>query len=213
MVESSDIFDRREARIMTMNHSSQLDFFLMAAIMPPGGTPLLKRELVWAPILGWAIVLLDILTIDRKNPVRARRTLDRARRRLQVDQGTIMLSPEGTRSRTGRLGPFKMGTFHLAEQVEAPIVPVVVLGAATCQPMGSWLVRPGTVTVRVLETVGTQNLDSSNMHAFRDDLRRRYLAALDQLDDESVSNALGVASESMQSQDIERQEDVDDHRD
>lgn len=167
-VRGGEAFAGRRTRIFLMNHASQLDLFIMAAVMPPGAGPIGKKEFVRIPFIGWAWWALDLITIDRSNLDRAKASMAKVSRRLTERQGSIIIAPEGTRSRDGGLGPFKMGAFHLAAEVDAPIIPVVIRGAASCQPMGNILINPGVIRIDVLEEIPTVDFSKDNLHAQRD---------------------------------------------
>ena len=178
VVEGGEAFEGRRTRIFLINHTSQLDLFIMASVMPPGGGPIGKREFLRIPILGWAWWALDLLTIDRSNLERAKGSMSEASRRLRERRDTVIIAPEGTRSRDGKLGPFKMGAFHLAAEVDAPIIPVIIRGAGHCQPMGSVLIEPGVVSIEVLDEIPTDDYAGSDLHERRDELRALFLEHL-----------------------------------
>lgn len=141
---------RRRRRVLTFNHSSTLDICLMTALWPPGGVAVVKRELLHLPLMGQAIALLDFLPLDRGNPQVAQASLQAAALRMRQEALTVMIAPEGTRSPSGALQPFKLGAFHLADQAEAPIVPLVLHGVPRIWPRSQWYARPGVVTAAVL---------------------------------------------------------------
>lgn len=170
----------QKARIVAFNHTSQLDLFVFASLLPPGGTGLAKREFVLVPFIGWALFAFDFLLINRSHPEKAKRSLVKAARRLRERRATVFYSPEGTRSRDGRLGSFKMGLLHLVAASHAPIVPVVVRGAKECQPMGSHVPQSGVVEIEILPEVDTSDFDADNLHAKRDELRAIFVVALDE---------------------------------
>ena len=180
--------ERRESRIITFNHCSQLDMFVGAAVLPPGGLPLMKKELLYVPILGWGMWAFRLPTVDRSRPSRARASLSALAQHIKDEQGSLMISPEGTRSADGRLGSFKMGAFHLANDFNAPIVPVVIRGAHECLPLGSWFVRPGVVEVEVLEAIDIAVEKRKALRSCRDELHALYLDALDQTPDVVVTD-------------------------
>ncbi len=98
-----------------------------------------------AQVLG---ILIGSVFVDRGGGS-AVETMRRAAETVKRDHRTLLVSPEGTRSQDGTLGPFKKGPFHLAHQAEAELVPVVVRGAHALCPRGSWTVRPGVLEVEV----------------------------------------------------------------
>ena len=166
------------ARIVAFNHASQLDMFVLASLMPAGGTAVAKREILWVPFLGWAIFAFKIETIDRGNRARAEESLQRTAREIRERRATVYYSPEGTRSRDGQLGPFKMGLFHLAAATRAPIVPALIRGAKECQPVGVIVARPGLVEIEFLAPIDTADFGEDDLHQKRDALRALYVEAL-----------------------------------
>ena len=172
----------RRCRVVTFNHASQLDLFVMASILPPGGTPLVKREFLYIPLLGQVLYAFDVTTIDRGNLSKAKSTLRRAVDKALAQQQSLFISPEGTRTRTGELGPFKMGAFYLAESMNAPIVPAIIRGAGECQPMGKLFCTPGVVQIEFLDDIPTDDFQRGDLHRHRDALRSIYLEALQKRD-------------------------------
>jgi 1-acyl-sn-glycerol-3-phosphate acyltransferase len=167
---------RRRPRVMTFNHSSTLDICLMTALWPVAGTAVIKRELLHLPLMGQAIAMLDFVPLDRANPEVAQSSLQAAARRIAQEDLTVLIAPEGTRSLTGELLPFKLGAFHLAAQSGAPIVPLVLHGVPAIWPRSQWYARPGVVRARLLPEV--QAIDSTAIHQHAEQLHAAYLAAL-----------------------------------
>jgi putative phosphoserine phosphatase / 1-acylglycerol-3-phosphate O-acyltransferase len=168
----------RKARIVTFNHSSQLDLFLMSSVLPPYSTPIGKREFYFVPFIGWFYFAMKLLAVDRRNLERAKLTLAAAARRTNEQRASVFIAPEGTRSRDGALGPFKMGPFHLAAEARVPITPVVLRGARLLQPMGVIIPRPGLVEIEIMPDVPTDDYSADNLKLKRDELREVYLRAL-----------------------------------
>jgi 1-acyl-sn-glycerol-3-phosphate acyltransferase len=107
---------------------------------------LAKRELWKIPILAKALDLAEIVPVERNNRESA---IESIRRASEVMRHGINMTiyPEGTRSRDGRLLPFKKGPFHLAAETGFPIVPVTILETEDMMPKGHFAVRPGTATL------------------------------------------------------------------
>ncbi len=165
-------------RVMTINHTSTLDIFVATAFWPVGATVVIKREFLFLPVLGQLAWAIDAVAIDRKNRSTAVAALAGAAERIRAENRTIIVAPEGTRSRTGELQPFKLGAFHLAAEADAPILPVVMHGNRELWPMGQTTCAPGTVTVRVLEEEAPPHA-GDDLHARAEDLRAKYKKALD----------------------------------
>lgn len=146
----------RAARVVLINHSSTLDAIWAALVMPPAAIPIGKREMVYYPGLNLAWWALRFGLIDRSNPEAARGTLAALVEMVQREQLSVLIAPEGTRSRDGSLQAFKKGAFHLAIQAGVPICPVVAAGAHAIWPRQRWLPVPGVVRIRFLPPFETQ---------------------------------------------------------
>lgn len=175
----------RASRIVAFNHASTLDMFIVQATLPDGGVPVAKREFIYVPIVGWVVYLLDFVLLDRTDRTRAAASLARAARRIARERLSVIIAPEGTRSRTGELGPFKLGPMHLAVASHAPLVPMVISGSARCMPHGQLWSRPGAVIVEFLPPIPTDHFTLENLRAEADHLRDRFVAELSRLHGEA----------------------------
>jgi 1-acyl-sn-glycerol-3-phosphate acyltransferase len=129
------------------NHQSILDVWAILPALPDATCFVAKQSLFRVPLLGRAMAAGGFVPVDRADRTRARESLGRAGERLRAGRSLVMF-PEGTRSRDGRLGPFKKGPFHLAVAAGARIVPVTVSGSGPLLPPGSLRIGAGTVRVR-----------------------------------------------------------------
>jgi 1-acyl-sn-glycerol-3-phosphate acyltransferase len=132
--------------IFMANHVSNIDPPLLIPLLPHRVTVLVKKELFKIQILGPAMRMGDFVPIDRRNRDAAVASVREAE--VTVRRGLHMvIFPEGTRSRDGRLLPFKKGPFYLAMETGVPIVPVTILGTEKLLPKGKALAQPGEVEV------------------------------------------------------------------
>src|SRR5262249_9707461 len=132
IVEGREHFDGRPS-IVVSNHSSLLDIPALMGAVPGSMRMVLKEELTKVPIWGPALVASRFIPGSRGAKDKAVAQLTRAERVLE--QGVhVWIAPEGTRSRTGKLLPFKKGAFHLARSLGAPIVPAWIDGTARIVP-------------------------------------------------------------------------------
>jgi 1-acyl-sn-glycerol-3-phosphate acyltransferase len=160
-----DRLDLSRNYIFMANHVSNLDPPLLIPRLPFRVTVMVKRELFKMPILGPAMRIGNFVPIDRSNREAAIATVREAEE--MVRRGLHMLVfPEGTRSRDGRLLPFKKGPFYLALETGVPIVPITLLGTEMLMPKGKILAKPGEVTVIFHPPVYPKD------HPDRDDLIR-----------------------------------------
>lgn len=142
-------FAQARRRVVVFNHASNMDLFAMPSFWAPAATCIVKREMMWVPIVGWGARAIGFIPLHRGRRDKAVASLQRVAARLHQGDLTAVIAPEGTRSPDGRLKAFKMGAFHLAAEAEAPIVAVVMHGTAELWPRRQRQCHPGTVTVRL----------------------------------------------------------------
>ncbi len=170
----------RRPRIAAYNHTSTLDVLIAWAVMPDGGVPIVKKEIASMPIIGWGVTALDVIAIDRSDPDAAKASLAAAAARINDEALTLFIAPEGTRSKDGSVGRFKLGALRIARASRAPIVPVVIDGAAELGAKGRSLADSGVIRVHVLAPVASDALTADNLRAQADELRGRFVACLAQ---------------------------------
>jgi len=134
--------------IFIANHQSMVDVWVMLSLVPPNTRFVAKQELFRIPVLGSALANTGCIAINRGNRTEAIRSLRVAAERIRAGR-SVVLYPEGTRSRDGILQPFKKGAFHLAVQAGVPIVAVAITGSFDVVPPGRLRVTPGPVEVFV----------------------------------------------------------------
>ncbi|BAT80716.1 hypothetical protein LR48_Vigan07g022400 [Vigna angularis] len=146
-----------ERAIYISNHASPIDIFLIMWLTPTGTVGIAKKEIIWYPLFGQLYVLANHLRIDRSNPTAAIESMKEAARAVLKNNLSLIIFPEGTRSKNGRLLPFKKGFVHLALQSRLPIVPMVLTGTHLAWRKGSLHVRPTPLTVKYLPPISTEN--------------------------------------------------------
>jgi 1-acyl-sn-glycerol-3-phosphate acyltransferase len=143
-VEGSDRVNPAATYIYMCNHVSNLDPPILLTALPRRTSVLVKKELFRVPILGQAMRLGDLVSVDRSNREAAVNSMRQAEE--VMGRGlNLTVFPEGTRSRDGRLLPFKKGPFYLAMDSGIPVVPVTILGSERLMAKGSSLIHPGVV--------------------------------------------------------------------
>ena len=141
-----DKIDPAGTYIFMSNHVSNLDPPILVPLIPRRTSVLAKREIWRIPILSKALDLAEIVPVERSNREAAIQSIRRAGEVMR--HGVNMtIYPEGTRSRDGRLLPFKKGPFHLAMETGFPVVPVTILGTYEMMPKGSSIIKGGTATL------------------------------------------------------------------
>lgn len=151
-VENEADFDPK-ARIIAFTHASSMDGFVVSAGIPISIKMVGKRSIYAIPILGWALKAYGNISVDREHPELAVQALSQAAKDSEVTHRGIAISPEGTRSLTGLIAPFKKGPFHLALQTGSAITPVLISGAFDALEPGIPYSYAGEQTVRILPPV------------------------------------------------------------
>src|SRR5215831_13595758 len=141
-----DKIDLSGTYIFMSNHVSNLDPPILCPLIPGRTSVLAKKEIWRIPILGKALDLAEIVPVERENRDAAIQSIRRAGE-VMGHHINMTLFPEGTRSRDGRLLPFKKGPFHLAAETGFPIVPITILGTYEMMPKGNLVVRSGLATL------------------------------------------------------------------
>jgi 1-acyl-sn-glycerol-3-phosphate acyltransferase len=133
--------------IFAANHVSNMDPLAFVPAIPRRVSLLAKDKIFRIPILSKAMRLAKLIPVDRADREAAASSVDMAVQYLKEGL-SFAVYPEGTRSRDGRLLPFKKGTFVMAIEAGVPVVPVSIAGAQTLMRKGDWTVQPGEVTIR-----------------------------------------------------------------
>lgn len=158
------------AFVFMANHLSSVDIWAVYAAFPFRLRMLAKKQLAHIPFFGWAMRAGRFIFIDRGNAVAARRSIEEAKERIRLGHN-VLIFPEGTRSRDGRLARFKKGGFHLAMDAGVPIVPVSIQGSREAMPPGSLLLVPGHVRIVVGEPIPTAGLSDADRDALLEKVR------------------------------------------
>lgn len=164
--------------IYVSNHASPLDIFLIMWLTPIGTVGIAKKEIIWYPLFGQLYVLAKHLRIDRSNPSAAIESMKQAARDMVDKDLSLIIFPEGTRSKTGRLFPFKKGFVHLAIQSRRPIVPIVLTGTHLAWEKNSLHVRPAPLTVTYLPPICTNDWTIDKIDGYVEMLHSIYVENL-----------------------------------
>ncbi len=160
-----------EAQIIVANHQSWFDILALFLVLPVEIRFVAKKELFAIPFFGSVLRALGHVRLDRGNLKAAIGAYEVASKYIREQKLSVLVFPEGTRSRTGKLQEFKTGPFVLAIQSGAPIVPAYVSGTFGILPKGSIRVRPAAVHVGVGPSIPTASLTIERRHELRDRAR------------------------------------------
>lgn len=165
--------------IFMANHQSFLDGPLVYRAIPGFARVILKKEVFRLPIIGLGMHLIGFISVDRKGARGGRRSLDRAAEYMARRGYSYLVFPEGTRTRDGRLQPFKRGGFFLALKAGVPIVPVTIQGTYALMPRGSSCFRPGKVRIAFHPPIPVAGRDAESLPGLIAEVERSIASALD----------------------------------
>ena len=137
----------KTACIFMANHVSNLDPPALLPNIPGRTSAFLKRSLMHVPVLGWGFQLGEFIPVDRDGRKESAQESIAAARRVLAKGVHITTFVEGTRSKDGRMLPFKKGPFYLSKETGAPCIPVSIWGTESMMSKGSIRIRPGTAHV------------------------------------------------------------------
>jgi 1-acyl-sn-glycerol-3-phosphate acyltransferase len=179
-VRSTEHIQRNRAAVYAVNHTSNVEPPILYAALSelhPRLRILYKAELRKLPILVQAFDLGGFVPLERGNPEQSLPAIEKAAEALREGY-SFLIFPEGTRSRTGALLPFKKGGFIMAIKGQAPVVPVAIRGARDALRKGSFVINPVVVDVIFGEPVETTGLTLADRDPLIAEVRRRVEALL-----------------------------------
>ncbi len=169
--------DPQRPYVFMANHASMIDIWAMFIVLPVSFRFIAKKQLGGIPLFGWAMRAGRFIFIDRQNALAARRSIEEAARRIKAGQ-SVVIFPEGTRTRDGKLGAFKKGGFHLAIDSGVDIVPVAIRGTRPLMPPGTPLIRAGTVEIELGVPISTAGLGPADRGRMVTEVRARIAEML-----------------------------------
>ena len=150
--------DKKATYIFASNHSSHLDITALQWGVPNRLSMIFKKELVKIPFFGWQLYLGPYVVVDRKDPQAAMKSLEKAKRIMDTKKISVLVFPEGTRSKTGEVQSFKRGAFYLAARSGYPIVPITINGTAKILPKGTFKLNRGTIYLHFDKPIPTDGI-------------------------------------------------------
>jgi 1-acyl-sn-glycerol-3-phosphate acyltransferase len=175
-LEGAEKLDPNKTYLYMANHVSLFDAPLLAGFIPSYVRALeADRQREW-PVYGWAVKRYGNIGIDRKSHFNSMRGMKKAAKNLQEGKSMVIL-PEGHRTITGELGPFKKLPFYLAQKGQVDIVPIGMSGLFTMKKKNTWHVRPTNIKVKFGEIIPADKVASMEIPELRD-LAREEIASL-----------------------------------
>ncbi len=191
VVGEGQLWAQRPAVYFINHQSSLIDALVSTTILRSGFTAVAKAEAAGIPVIGQLLTWADFAFIDRANGAQARVALQQALDRLAAGT-SIVISPEGTRSLTPRVGRLKKGGFHLAMQAGVPIVPIVIRNAGELMWRNARTARTGTVEVLVHEPIPTTGWTKADLDAAVEQVQKLYEDTLEEWPGQPGPASLGA---------------------
>jgi 1-acyl-sn-glycerol-3-phosphate acyltransferase len=163
--------------IYMVNHQSIFDIFTLLACLPVDFKFLLKQELMKVPFFGAAMKRAGYISIDRRNPRKAVKSMNEAAEKIK-NGASVLVFPEGTRGQDGRLQTFKSGGFHLALKSGTDIVPVAIVDSHLIVPKGSLRIKKGTISMNIGRSIRTRDYSKKDMNQLMDRVRDAMLKGM-----------------------------------
>ena len=177
-VQGRENINKDQSYVVVSNHQSYFDIFVLYGWLGIDFKWVIKKELRKVPFLGIACEKIGHIYIDRSNTQAAIASLQEAKKKLT--RGTsVLFFPEGTRSITGELQPFKKGAFSMALELGIPILPVSVLNTANILPARTMNLFPGRATLMIHEPCDVTPYSAETMDMLMSEVKKAVQAGLD----------------------------------
>ena len=178
-IKGEDNLWKQRPAVFVTNHQSILDGFIAPHLIQRDIVVMGKKEARNMPIIGKTMEAAGFIMFDRSSREAGLEACELAAEGVRNGY-SLLIAPEGTRTYTSKLKPFKKGGFHVAMQAGVPVIPIVIKNAAAFWPRGENFVRPGTVEVEVLEPVPTDDWTVDNLSEKVEEIRGSFLRVLGQ---------------------------------
>lgn len=166
--------------IVMMNHVNFMDPFLAYGHLPNRARAVEEESHFKWILYGWLVKRIGLIPINRKSGIKAMRALKKAGEVIRTQKHlSIAVLPEGTRTRTGKLGVFKKGGFLLALEAGLDILPMIQIGAGERKTKGRWLLKPGIVELVFEKPIPTAGYTRKTVDELMEKTRNLYLKYVD----------------------------------
>lgn len=176
-VNGKENIDPKQSYVVVSNHQSVYDIFLIYGWLGIDIKWMMKKELRKIPGVGFGSEKVGHIFIDRSNSKKALESINEAKKKL-VNGTSVVIFPEGTRSQTGELGPFKRGAFKIAYDLNLPILPITVVNTKNIMPANSINILPGRVKMVIHEPIQLNHFSEKEPDRMIEEVRLRISSAL-----------------------------------
>ncbi len=168
-VEGEVDIDRSKTYLLMSNHVSLFDVPLLKAYIPVYFKGIEAHHQFKWPFYGWLVTRLGTIPIERDNIYASMRSIKKANKLM--NKGTsVAILPEGTRTLTGEMQPFKKMPFMLAKKAGVDIIPIGLSGLFKLKPKGSWHITPSTITIKFGEVIKSEIVNDLSLEELRDEV-------------------------------------------
>lgn len=168
--------------VFIANHQNNYDMVTTTGAVQPGTVSIGKKSLVWVPFFGIIYWLTGNILINREDKKSAKNTIEEVSKQMHEKNISVMIFPEGTRSRGRGLLPFKMGAFHTALQAGVNVIPTVISNTHEQVKLNRW--NNGEVIVEVLDPIDISDYKKREIRRLMNDSQEIMLNKYKQLNDE-----------------------------
>ena len=174
-IEGYENLNPKSHYFFTANHTSAFDIPIVFAAIPFQMVAISKIELKHIPIFGWAMQAGGHIFVNRRNHHRAMDSMKKAKKSMSKNPRSVIIFPEGTRSKDGKILPFKKGGLVLAISLDMPIVPIGIIGTRALVKDKFSSVSKNTVKLVFGKPIETKNLAYENRNDFAINLRQEVV--------------------------------------
>jgi 1-acyl-sn-glycerol-3-phosphate acyltransferase len=181
-------FDRTRTSLFVCNHVNLFDAFVIYSAIPQFVRGLELESHFKIPAYGWMMKRFGNVPVPNDSSPSGFRTMMRRAKQALDDGISLIVFPEGSRTLTGRVGPFQKGGFIIAQRYGYAIVPMSIVGSFEFNRKGSWMLSPSKITVYLHDTIEMRELSKDDIDVLVERVRR--------IVSEPVDRALGIPAES-----------------
>ncbi|KAL2312934.1 1-acyl-sn-glycerol-3-phosphate acyltransferase [Schizosaccharomyces pombe] len=184
-IENEEILRKHKSAVLVVNHQSELDILAIGRTFGPNYSVIAKKSLRYVPILGWFMILSDVVFIDRSRRSDAIQLFAKAARRMRKENISIWVFAEGTRSYSLKpcLLPLKKGAFHLAVQAQVPIIPIAIQTYGHLFHPPTKVFNKGEALIKVLDPIPTEGKTAEDVNDLLHETETAMNNALVEIDD------------------------------
>lgn len=161
-VRGRDKLDKTQSYVFVANHEGAFDIFLIYGFLGQPIKWVMKQSLRKIPLVGKACESAGFIFVDSSSPKTAAKTIHEAEAKLKGG-ASIIIFPEGSRTKTGKMGPFKKGAFQMALDLKLPIVPITINGSYEIMPIDSYFINPHKMELIIHDPIPTRQYAADNI--------------------------------------------------